>query len=336
VATAGALRFAGAREPQRPPLVAADEHDHRSESEHDRQAPEGDTTDTSPAACALAWPFGDPYESHDAPVCNEQTSPARCTRVRLKPCRHRRGGEHTRMTMYGTIGLGLLMAGIAIVNASLMAWLWRFPLDANGQSTAPKIPTRIHRGLGYVFIAAYLVLLVQMVPRAWEFRVANPVSVVHGTLGFLIGLMLTFKIAVIRRLHRFGPRLPWIGGTLAATTLLVSALGVIPAWMVVQPLRPVPPHLEAGRSVVASKCTQCHGASIIASEREDARKWDRLTREMQRFSLRIPGKEAISEEERVAATAYLARVLGEDDEDDDEEERDRGGQTRGRGRGRSR
>jgi hypothetical protein len=235
--------------------------------------------------------------------------------------------------MQTTIGLGLLMAGIAIVNAALMAWLWRFPMQ-NGVSTAPRLGTNIHRTLGYVFVLTYGVLLFEMVPRAREFRVANAWSVVHGVLGVLVGIILAVKIAVIRKFQRFGHRLPWIGGTLAVTTLLVSALGVVPAWQVLRPFTPLAPELARGRDVVAHKCNQCHGASTIASEREDARKWARITREMQRFSRRIPGKDPITDDERSLAAAYLAFRLGEG-EDDHEEDDDRGGR-RGRGRGRGR
>lgn len=228
------------------------------------------------------------------------------------------------------------MAAIAVVNATLMAWLWRFPMqpdptgrDPNGVSTAPRFPTNVHRVLGYVFVVTYVVLLFEMVPRTWEFRVANPVSVLHGVLGMAVGVLLIIKIAVIRRFQRFGNRLPWIGGALAVTTVIVAALGIVPAWIVLRPLSPVPPELAQGRTVVSEKCNQCHGASTIAAEREDARKWTRITREMQRFSRTIPGKQPITEEERVLAAACLTYVLGEvEDEDDDD------GARRGRGRGR--
>jgi hypothetical protein len=244
------------------------------------------------------------------------------------------------MTMEHTAWLALTMGLIALVNTALMAWLWRFPMvpdpsgrDPNGVSTAPRWGTNIHRLLGYLFTAAYALLLVEMIPRAWQYRTGTPLSVVHGALGFFIGVVLIFKIVVIRRYQRFGNRLPWIGGALAALTLIVSTLGVIPAWMVLQPFTTLTPELAAGRRVVSAKCNQCHGASTIAGESEDAREWDHITREMQELSREIPGKSEITEDERILATAYLAHVLGEgDDEDHDDEEKD--GRRRGRGRGR--
>lgn len=246
--------------------------------------------------------------------------------------------------MQTTMGLAAAMAAIAVVNASLMAWLWRFPMqpdptgrDPNGVSTAPRSWTNVHRALGYLFVLVYAALLFEMLPRIWEFRVATASSVVHGALGMAVGVLLAVKIAVIRRFRRFGNRLPWIGGALAVSTLIVAALGIIPAWRVLRPLTPLSPELERGRAVVSDKCNQCHGASTIASEHEDARKWDRITRRMQRFSRRFPGKQEITEEERLLAAAYLAHVLGEEEdekqEDHDEEEEGTGGRRR-RGRGR--
>lgn len=249
--------------------------------------------------------------------------------------------------MQTTIALGLLMAAIAVVNAGLMAWLWRFPMqpdptgrDPHGVSTAPRWGTNLHRILGYVFVATYVVLLVEMLPRAWEFRAMTGVSVAHGVLGILVGVLLVIKIAIIRRFQRFGNRLPWIGGALAAITVIVSALGVVPAWRVLQPRAKLTADLARGRAVVSQKCVQCHGASMIASEREDARKWDRITREMQRYSREIAGKEPITDQERALATAFLVATRGEGEEDDDDAEdveeegaRRDGGRGRGRGRG---
>jgi hypothetical protein len=179
-------------------------------------------------------------------------------------------------------------------------------------------------------------LLYEMVPRTWEFRAATAWGVAHGVLGIFVGILLVTKIAIIRRFRRFGNRLPWIGGTLALCTLVVAALGILPAWKLMRPYVPLSADLARGRDVVSAKCTQCHGASIIASEREDARKWTRITREMQRFSRTIPGKVAITDGERVLAASYLAYVLGEPEDEDDagEKEDEDGGHKRRRGRGR--
>jgi len=265
------------------------------------------------------------------------------------------------MSAYTTTLLGLAMAVIAVVNALLMAWLWQFPMkpdpggrDPHGVSTAPRSWTNVHRALGYIFVLIYVALLFEMVPRMWEFRVISSVTVIHAILGALVGVLLVVKIAIIRNFQRFGGHLPWIGGTLAVTAVVMNGVAIVPAWRVLRPISPLAPELAAGREVVAAKCFQCHGASTILSE--DRRRWDRITKKMQRFAERTPGKTRISEEERTLAAAYLTSVLGgreggrgrggrrprdaeeqreneEADAPDADDERDEGGQRRRRRRG---
>lgn len=227
------------------------------------------------------------------------------------------------MGMGTTLWLGGAMAVIAVVNTALMAWLWRFPMvpdpsgrDPNGVSTAPRSWTNVHRALGYLFVLAYLALAVEMVPRLWEYREWSAVSVVHAALGLSVGVLLAVKIAVIRRFQRFGNRLPWMGGALAVATLAVVALGAYPAVRATRPGVPLTAELEEGRRLVEARCVQCHGASKIAFEREDARKWHRITREMQENAAETPGKIEITERERALVTAYLIHVLAEPDDDD--------------------
>lgn len=206
------------------------------------------------------------------------------------------------------------MTGIAVVNTALMAWLWRFPMipdptgrDPHGVSTAPRPFVNLHRALGYVFLLCLAALLGEMIPRLWEFREASAVAVVHGTLGLLVALLLSMKIAIIRRFRRFGHRLPWVGGTLAGSTVLAASLGVAPAVILLH--SPVTLPVAEGRRVVVDRCLQCHGASTIVGEREDASGWQRIAREMQREAARTPGKQAITDLERQLAAAYLFAVL---------------------------
>ena len=244
------------------------------------------------------------------------------------------------MPLPTTFWLALAMALIAAVNVGLMAWLWRFPMvpdptgrDPNGVSTAPRSWTNVHRVLGYVFTLAYVALLVEMVPRAWEHQEATGWGVAHGALGALVGVLLAVKILVIRRFRRFGHRLPWIGGALAVATWLVVALAVGPLWTVLQPSTPLSADLAEGRALLATRCLQCHGASVIAGEDEDADGWDDVTEEMQDNAAERPGATPITESERRRITAYLVHTRAEADDADRAED---GRDGRGRGRGRSR
>lgn len=231
-----------------------------------------------------------------------------------------------------TTALALAMTAIALVNTALMAWLWRFPMrpdptgrDPHGVSTAPRPFVNLHRALGYVFLFCLAALLGEMIPRLWEFREASAVAVVHGTLGLLAALLLSTKIAIVRRFRRFGHRLPWVGGTLAASTLLAAFLAVVPAGILLH--SPVPPPVAAGRRVVVDRCLQCHGASTIAREREDPQGWQRITREMQREAARTPGKQAVSDLERQLAAAYLFAALPDQPRGETDRRR-RGGRDR--------
>ena len=136
-----------------------------------------------------------------------------------------------------------------------------------------------------------------MVPRAWEFRVASPSSVLHGALGLLIGVLLIVKIAVIRRFRRFGNRLPWIGSTLSTTTLLMAGAGRAAG---------VDRGSTAGSALsrtgpgTGHRLSQVHPVPRCFPHRlgaRDAREWQDITRRMQGYSRQFPGKEAITEDE---------------------------------------
>lgn len=235
-----------------------------------------------------------------------------------------------------TAWLGLAMALLAAVNVALMAWLWRFPMapdpsgrNPHGVSTAPRSWTALHRWIGYAFGLVYAALLVEMVPRLWTHAEWTALGVTHAVLGSLVGVLLVGKVVVLRRFRRFEPRMPWIGGALAVATWVTVALGVAPLWTVLRPAPDVSADATAGRAIVASRCLQCHGASVIAAEREDADGWADTVEEMQENARKRPGATPITESERRQIVAFLVATRGEAG-DRDESRDDRG---RGRGRG---
>lgn len=230
------------------------------------------------------------------------------------------------MTVRTTLLLAAVMTVVALVNTALMAWLWRFPMvpdpsgrDPNGVSTAPRSWTNVHRGLGYLFALCYLALLTAMLPRLWQFRDVTVSAAVHALFGVALGMILVGKVLIIRRFPRFGGRLPWVGGTLTLVTLAAVGLATIPALRVVRPFSELSPPLAERRAVLEARCFQCHGAATIAREREDAEKWDRLVRQMQRRSRRYAGKLEITDEDRVRVVPYLVHVLGEAEDEEEAE-----------------
>ena len=85
-------------------------------------------------------------------------------------------------------------------------------------------PLLAHRVFGYVFLAVYLLLIVQMVPRLWTYQIEFPArTVVHLSLGMAVGVMLLLKIGIVRFFRRLDQTLvPLLG-----TSLLVSSVVLI-------------------------------------------------------------------------------------------------------------
>ena len=95
------------------------------------------------------------------------------------------------MSTTGSMWLGIAVVALGVAATVLQAWLWRFPMvpdpggpDPNGRSTAPRGWTHVHRAMGVAFVAIYVVMMVEMVPRLWEYQVELPArTVVHMVMG---------------------------------------------------------------------------------------------------------------------------------------------------------
>lgn len=210
------------------------------------------------------------------------------------------------------------MLAMAAVNAVLMAWLWRFPMlpdpespNPHGRSSAPRWGVRLHRLIGWLFILCFGLLLLEMLPRLWRFREWSIVSLLHAAGGLAIAGLLLVKLAVIRRWPQWSNALPWLGGGLAAVTLLVALSGLLPAHFLTRG-RALSSAAAEGRELIAKRCLQCHGASVIVAERERPERWHRELREMQRRSQRSNWALAISDDERERIAAYLIETRGRD------------------------
>jgi len=84
---------------------------------------------------------------------------------------------------------------------------------------------RIHRATGCAYLAIYIFLMIQMVPRLWTFQVELPArTVLHLALGMSIGAILIIKIAIVRFFKHLELSLvPLLGtGLLIATFLLLG------------------------------------------------------------------------------------------------------------------
>jgi len=130
--------------------------------------------------------------------------------------------------------LGIAFLFIGIFATIIQAWLWSFPMepdpggpDPNGKSTAPRFWTNAHRILGLAFVLIYVYMMYKMVPRLWEYQVELPPrTVMHLTMGIVIGMFLIAKIAIIRWFQHFGKALPMLGYGILVCTVILSVLSL--------------------------------------------------------------------------------------------------------------
>jgi hypothetical protein len=199
------------------------------------------------------------------------------------------------MGIHLTTVLAVLFAILAVANASLMAWLWRFPLDAQGQTTAPRAWRLVHRGIGYVFALIYLGMLPTMLPRLWQYQEFTWVSWMHACVALLIAPLLIFKILVVRNVVPLGSKLPWIGGAVLASAVLVAGVAA-PSSVRLQSGPAMP-----GKAIAMTRCVQCHGPSRLLKPGDS---WPEIKEEMVERA-RKTGR-PLTRAEAEAAVAYLS------------------------------
>jgi cytochrome c5 len=243
-------------------------------------------------------------------------------------------------TLENTI-LGLAFWVIGLANTLLMFKLWGYPFDHERLvSSAPRSLMLLHRGLGYVFVAIYVVLMVQMVPRLWAYQVELPArTVAHLVMGIGIGAILFVKILIVRAFrHLETTTAPLLGIVLfVCTTILIglsaplavreaymsrhatreTPLGVrgvervrtllpgagLPADIPVQQIASLS-GLARGRDVLLRKCVQCHDLRTVLAKPRTPENWADTVRRMAERAVFEP----ISEKEQWYTTAYLVAI----------------------------
>jgi len=236
--------------------------------------------------------------------------------------------------------LGIAFVVIAIVATVLQAWLWSFPMvpdpggpDPNGKSTAPYSWTLFHRVLGLAFVAIYLVMMVEMVPRLWEYQMELPArTVMHSCMGIVIGVLLVAKVSIIRWFQHFGKALPTLGLSILTCTIILATLSVpfalqahdfgsITDPKVQQRVRnkmvslgyseseadqlATTGSLRAGQQVLTNKCKQCHDMRKILNRTRPPKKWLSIVRGM----AKLPTLgDVITEKDIPRVTAYLIAI----------------------------
>ena len=238
--------------------------------------------------------------------------------------------------------LGISFLALAVGATILQAWLWSFPMapdpggpDPNGKTTAPRLWTNVHRGMGLAYTVIYFVMMWEMLPRLWEYQVELPArTVIHACVGIIIGCLLITKIAIIKWFQHFGKALPQLGLTLLICTVLLGMLslpfaiqahslsgeafeaknlsrvkmvlsgidlgpGATPEDLVQEDA------LVDGREVLMRKCSVCHDMRTILVKPRTGSSWHSLVKRMAEKPMLGP---SITDSDVLRVTSYLVAI----------------------------
>jgi cytochrome c553 len=246
------------------------------------------------------------------------------------------------LSSLGNSILGVVLFVLAAVLTFLMFYVWKFPYDhERSHSSAPRPSIITHRLLGYLFVVIYLYIMWNMVPRLWSYQIELPArTVMHLTLGILIGALLVIKIAIVRYFKHMEARLaPILGSGLFICSFLLIAL-VLPfslrevylestalgdETMVESRIRRVRELLPStglkdsnlldklsskkglilGRRILTAKCVQCHDLRTVLARPRTPKAWKQtVSRMANRSTILNP----ITEQDQWFVTSYLIAV----------------------------
>jgi hypothetical protein len=234
--------------------------------------------------------------------------------------------------------LGIAFVVLATVTTFLMFWLWGFHFDKTTRtSAAPKTLMYLHRGLGFVFVALYVFMMLQMVPRMLAYQVEFPPrTVAHMCLGITIGVILLVKISIIRFFRHLEEWMPVLGAMMLLCTYLLVALSVpfslrerhlaqkgdafsaknmervtmqlkeagLPAEANLTQLTTTK-SLLFGRQVLLTKCVACHDLRTVLTRPRTPSDW---VKTVDRMAERPVIGDVLTEPEQWAVAAYLVAI----------------------------
>jgi cytochrome c5 len=238
--------------------------------------------------------------------------------------------------------MGITFAILGTATTFLMFWLWGFPFDKQRRkSAAPKALMYFHRGLGFAFLAIYIVMMIQMVPRMVAYQVEFPPrTVAHMCLAITIGVILLIKISIIRFFRHLEEWMPVLGVVLLLCTWLLVGLSVpfslrerqlakqkgdafskknldrvavqlgeagLPQEANLAELATAK-SLLGGRQVLLTKCVACHDLRTVLTKPRTPSDWNKT---VERMGERPVIGDVISEHEQWAVTAYLVAISPE-------------------------
>ena len=249
------------------------------------------------------------------------------------------------MSSVTNVFLAVVFVALAFAATFLMYHLWGYPFNAKEhRSSAPRWAMALHRLMGWAFVAIYIYLMIQMLPRMWTYQIELPArTVFHLVLGYSIGALLIAKIAIVRFFKHLESTLaPPLGTTLFILTIVLMGLALPSVWrervLAAQALgaegfseerlqrvrdqlpdigynpETIPQTIDEmasrgslfeGRQLLRSKCVQCHDLRTILARPRTAKNW-RDT--VERMANRATVVTSFSEKEKWQITSYLIAI----------------------------
>jgi len=205
-------------------------------------------------------------------------------------------------------------------------------LEADAYPAAPNRATMAHRVFGYLFLAIYLVLLVQMIPRLWTYQIEFPArSVVHLSLGVAVGTILLLKIAIVRFFLRLDHGLvPMLGTAILVGSVVLIGISVPAAFREAMATAKLfteenrqrvslllgqvveekgasdrfssTESLRAGQRILRQDCIACHDLRTVLAKPRTPQNWRQT---VQRMADRTTLTSPLDEDSQWQVTAYL-------------------------------
>lgn len=243
------------------------------------------------------------------------------------------------ITMSSLLGIVFLVLSLAATFSMFHFWGYEYD-EVNKKSTCPQWKMNIHRVLGVAYIVVYVLMMVEMVPRLWEYQVDfSARTVVHILLGSFIGIILVLKVSIIRFFRHFEEWMPALGTSLMIASVLLAVMS-LPAYYHERTLaegavgggvfseanrarvarllvdagfpKDVPlgeltteAGLESGRRVLLDKCISCHDLKTVIAKPRTPQDW---VRTCDRMVAKPSLAGVITDEEGHRAAAYLIAI----------------------------
>ena len=237
--------------------------------------------------------------------------------------------------------LGVAFALLGTATVGLMFHLWGYPFDEETRKSAAPRPLMIlHRVLGFLFVAVYIFMMVQMVPRLLRYQVEFPArTVLHVMLGITIGFLLLIKLSIIRWFRHLEEWMPYLGtGLLLCTYLLIGlsvpfsfresqlraralggdaasaqSLARLARMLPTAGLPPEAPLAELatakgvleGRDVLLMQCVHCHDLKTIFVKPRPPKDWVDV---VARMAEKPVFEDAMTERQQWAVATYLIAI----------------------------